>query len=217
MIKIKCRKALFNGERYTIMSNEYCKKYFGTQEELHAEFFNERTFSVDNHQTINELCNVIILGYGLRIKDDDGMGHDYSDFIFIIEGLLFYIMDANIKVGDLIKALGGDTINAFLVFLAGRGDVLREDQYRFYMPSHEGNRHNAPHVHVEKTDGKSGTIDIFTLEQIDGNLKQRDIKRIKKILNDKQDMLINAWNKLTDGITIDGNYLIDKSKVIIQR
>lgn len=217
MIKIKCRKALFNGESYTLMSNEFCKNYFGTQEELCAEFFNERTFSVDKHQTINELCNKIILDYGLRIKDEDGMGHDYSDFIFIIEGQMLYVVDANIKAGDLTKVFGGDTINAFLVFPAGRGDLFREDQYRFYMPSHEGNKHNTPHIHVKKTDGKSGTINIFSLEQMKGNFKQSDIKMIKSILSDKQQMLINSWNKLTDGITIDVNYLIDKSRVINQK
>lgn len=214
MIRINCRKALFNGERYTLMSNDYCLRYFGPQKELHAEFLNERTFLVDNNQTISDICNTIIAGYGLRAKDADGMGYDCSNFIFIIDELLFYVTDENIKAIDLVEAYGGDTINAFLVFGAGRGDILREDNYRFYMPSHEGNRHNAPHVHVKKTDGSNGTVDLFTLETKGKGFNMRDKKRIKNILTGKQKMLINAWNTITDGITIDANYILNKGVIV---
>ena len=81
------------------------------------------------------------------------------------------------------------------------------------MNSHESCRHHLPHVHVSSGEGRSASINIMNGEIIEGNLSGKHVKIAKKIVKEKQELMMLCWNKMTDGLQIDINYALGLTKI----
>ena len=117
--------------------------------------------------------------------------------------------DYNIPFKYIVDSFKLQSIRAHLLPVFGLGDVLVGKGYlfRFYIPSHEGNKHNVPHVHVDGKDGRSGTFSIDTGEPLEKNsLREHEITKVGKIIRDEKDELMKCWNILCDGLTIEKDY-----------
>lgn len=70
--------------------------------------------------------------------------------------------------------------------------VLRIGPYRFFF--YAGDRHEPPHVHVEREDKLAKFwIDPIRLKK-SGGFNRMEMARIQKIINEHQATLLEAWN-----------------------
>ncbi|MBQ6483289.1 MAG: DUF4160 domain-containing protein [Anaerolineaceae bacterium] len=87
------------------------------------------------------------------------------------------------------------------------GVVWRQSDLRFSMHSHEGVRHNEPHVHVEHAGYQfSASVSIIDYRVLDGKIPRKKLKEARKIITENYDYFVDCWNKYTDGIRIDINH-----------
>ena len=226
-IKVRCRIAGQNGNGDYLLhsSNDAYRFLRGCYDSYNTsgivkEPYNEVSFSFDyKDHSVKDLHNAILKSFGLDIKIPEIIEEDMIcgwPELLIEAGSNFIIGfdDENIKLAYVIEKYRLFNIEAFLALILGRGDLFREDGFRFYIPSHEGNKHNRPHVHVETSNHRNGSVDILTLEQNKGSrLKRHEMTKIRKIMYDKQDLLLEAWNAKTDGIDVDINILLEQAKI----
>lgn len=129
-------------------------------------------------------------------------------------GFVISFEDESIKLAPIIEKYHIDEIEAYLLIFLGRGDLFRKGGFRFFIPSHEGNKHNRPHVHVETSDYREGSVDILTLKQNKGGkLKRHEMSNIRKILEGRQKALLEAWNARSDGICVDIDILLGQAEI----
>ena len=71
--------------------------------------------------------------------------------------------------------------------------IYREGKFRFFFNSREENRR---HVHVNTTEGTAKFWLEPNIELADSyNIKDFELNRISKIINNKNEDFINAWNR----------------------
>ena len=70
--------------------------------------------------------------------------------------------------------------------------VLREGPYRFFL--YMGDQVEPPHVHIERDD----RVAKFWLNpvrlQSSGKMRRQEIRRIQRIIEENQALLMEAWN-----------------------
>ena len=138
---------------------------------------------------VKTLC---LSGYSYYIK---------SEYDFI------EIENSNIKMADFLERFSiKNILNLYFVFSAYQGDIWREGQIRYYMPSHEAGSHNNPHVHVIVNRDYSSTIDIETGKILAGKIPSKYKKKITDKIMNNQIFLLECWNNMTDGLKVDINY-----------
>ncbi len=211
-ISINCRITLFGDSGYSIISNDLSKEcidYLNPNNQLCFPY-NKRSITIDDadSSTVQDLYNKALKAFEIPYNPTSELG-PLADFAFHIGNTIVTITNPDIILSELINIFNTDEIELFVVFTLGKGELFREAGFRFYMNSHEGNRHNRPHVHVSTNDGRSGSIDIQTLEQNrGGKIKSKEMKKIVTILKGKQRDLLEAWNYSTDGIVVDIDYML---------
>lgn len=179
----------------------------------------EFTFAYDNY-SVKDLHNEIFRAFNIDVTipaiiDDDVLRGWPELIVKVKSNFIISVEDENMKLASLIERFNLTEIDTYLVILLGRGDFLRAEGFRFFFKSHEGNKHNRPHVHVETRDHKEGSIDLLTLEQNKGSrLKEHELTKIRKILKGKQQELLEAWNMQTDGIYVDLDILLGQGDLI---
>ena len=71
--------------------------------------------------------------------------------------------------------------------------VLREGPFRFFF--YLGDRGEPPHVHVERDDMVAKFwLDPVRLQHA-GGLRRHEIRRIERIIEEHQTLLMEAWNE----------------------
>lgn len=227
-IEVRCRIASINNEGcYIACSSDEAYQLLGGCYDSYKSStkvtkpYNEVCFSYEfgNH-SVTDLHNTILKALGLDIIIPEVIDEDvlrgWPELILEVgPDLVVEFYDENIKIASIIERFQLEKIESFLFITLGRGEIFREDGFRFYIPSHEGNKHNRPHVHVETSSHKVGSIDIATLEQNKGSrLKKHEMTKIKKILTGKQEKLIEAWNLQSDGIYVDVDILLGQAAIM---
>ncbi len=227
-INVRCRIVGLgtDGIGYRIVTSEEARKLlegcFNSYDKSQAakEPFNEVKLSINyDNCSLRELHNDLFKAFSLDISIpaliDEDMLRGWPELIIETkEKYILSIENENVLLKSLVERFNLTEIESYLVIFLGRGDFLRKGGFRFYFYSHEGNRHNRPHVHVETSDHREGTIDILTLEQNKGGkLKKHELSKIQKILKGKQIDLIKAWNLMTDGIHVDLDILLEQANL----
>ena len=98
------------------------------------------------------------------------------------------------------------TITISVLLSCDAGAVATVHPLRFWMNSHEGDRHKKPHVHV--TDNQHqyrASVCIDDGEIIAGNLPSKLAKIAKKKILSDQKFFYKCWNTMTDGLSVDIN------------
>ena len=99
-----------------------------------------------------------------------------------------------------------ETINIQLLISADAGTIFKDDGIRYYMHSKEAGKHNTPHVHVDIRHEVSGSFSIIDGKQLsDGKIKKNDIKKIERMIMNKNKEFLKYWDEHTDGLTVDLN------------
>ena len=178
----------------------------------------ELEIAYDRQYTIADLHSDLMHSFGLDItvpkENDEDRLRSWPDLLIEINKRWVISLDDSIALCDIVERFQQADIRAYLVLILGRGDYMREGGFRFFFRSHEGNRHNGPHIHVETSDFRQGSIDIVTLEQNKGSkLKEYEMTKIRKILSGRQEDLLKAWNLMTDGIYADVEILLGQAKI----
>ena len=228
MINVRCRIASLGAEGigYELVSssetNRMLRGYYDLCENMPPRKapFNEVIFSFDYElSSVVNLHNCIMHAFGIKptipeTKEEDLVRWWPELIIEIKPRFLIKFEDETLSLKYVVKRFNINEINAFLVFVPGRGELFRKKGFRFYIPSHEGNRHNRPHVHVETSDHRKGSVDIITLRQLKGGkIREYEMSKIKKILVGKQEDLLKAWNLKSDGIEVDANILLEQAVI----
>ena len=100
-----------------------------------------------------------------------------------------------------------NTVYTEILVNVDAGRLLMEDSLLFYMHSHEGNKHNEPHVHVSDIQSNSRvTIALSDHRVLAGNLPSKKLKKAKEIIREKQQFFNNCWITKTDGLVPDINH-----------
>lgn len=201
---------------YSCMTEEESKKAIEClqKNKTSIEDYSDMLITIEygKSYTMHDLLNDIRLYIGLSEYDEELV--DPLTIMIRADTFLMEFCNSSIKLKDFVARFHKKIIDAYLLIINGYGDFLRKDGFRFFMPSHEGNRHNKPHVHVETKDFREGTIDILTLKKLAGKIKPGEEKRIQEILKGKQRELIEAWNLRTDGINVDVDYLLGQKEIL---
>jgi hypothetical protein len=59
-------------------------------------------------------------------------------------------------------------------------------------------KHNLPHCHVIFNDGRAYSVALFSGQVLTSNTKKKLPRSVKKVINQKRDLLINEWGKLNN-------------------
>ena len=213
-----CRIAFKGGPEYLLISSsksKECIDFLNPSNHL-AYPYNKRIMEISSNDllTVRDLYIKVLKEFNIPYSTNPDFIQPV-DFAFRFGNIIFTFVDPNMKVIELAKKQNTFEFDLYIIFLLGAGELFREDGYRFYMYSHEGNKHKMPHVHVETSDGRSGSIDILSLKQNKGGkLKSREVKKIGKILSDKRRELLEAWNYTTDGFEVDVDYMLGRVPII---
>ena len=71
--------------------------------------------------------------------------------------------------------------------------VLRSGPYRFFF--YTGDRDEPRHVHVERDNRVAKFwLDPVTLDR-SGGLRRADISRVRRLVEDNRELLVEAWNE----------------------
>ncbi len=171
------------------------------------------SITVTEDFSVRDLHNKALTMFGFSIMpdtcEDEGVISLPELVVFISNSFVISFEDENMKLLNIVERFNLKAVNAGLMIILGSGEIFREGGFKFYIYSHEGNKHNRPHVHVETSDHRRSSIFIDTLEQVaNGPLKPKEMKKIKKILKDKKRQLLEAWILLSDGMNVDVNTLL---------
>jgi len=145
---------------------------------------------------------------------------DEIQFCFITTEKKYYIDNPNNDFSNILckyldpNSSGCITVGLFICDEAGLFDKV--DNIRFYFHSHEGDRHNEPHVHVYDVGGNfEVSISLLTGEVLTPGWKipKKALKIARKRIFDNQQLFLEGWNELTDGLSVDINKLLGLSEV----
>ena len=126
---------------------------------------------------------------------------------------LICVEELDIRMLDLLKQFNiKDELYLYMIFSAYQGDIWRDEQIRYYMPSHESGSHNNPHVHVIINRDYSAAIDIRTGEILAGRIPSKYKKKIVEKIMTNQTFLFECWNNMTDGLKVDIDYRFRNSE-----
>lgn len=172
----------------------------------HAEFEME----LDEETTMGEIA--VRLCQELHLKPSYLL--DAPSAFHILTGkFLLGFEKYDVKFSQISQFGISDVLNVCLVFSTLQGEVLRKGQIYYYMPSHEGNRHNRPHVHVLIEHSYEASVGIENLQILDGKIPQKYRRTIKTTIKEHQQFLLECWNSMTDGINVDINVGMDVTKI----
>lgn len=167
----------------------------------------------DDTSTVGAVQKDIINEVIRDIYDDDDQRFfdEYQRrFYFLNNKSRYSIADPNASFTRLLERYldpeGTGTVYVEFLASMNAGQICREDNLRYYMNSHEGNRHNEPHVHVDdlKTHD-SASISILNLIVLDGYLSNRSKRKAIQKIAQEQRAFIEFWNTKTDGLYVDIN------------
>lgn len=177
-------------------------------------------FEFDKDTTIGEVRDKVINYIVNGIDSSQPYQHNYADiykhrFFFVADGNRFAIENDNALFAEVLsKYLDTHNTNTVWVSIlasADAGEVWSEKNLRFYMRSHEGNRHNTPHVHVTDTHTRQeASISIIERDfpVLAGSLPQKAEKAARRLIREKQEFFIHCWNTKTDGLNVDINHAL---------
>lgn len=171
----------------------------------------EVPFSYDEETTIGEVLKFItnVLIEDIYDDDDQFFFSRYFKRVYFLGGTERYHPNDNTAVFQSLLEKYFDPEQTGIVHIEilasiDAGNIWRENSLRFDMHSHEGNRHNEPHVHVwDKQSDEEASISLSTLIILDGSLSSKSYKKAKSIIRNNQDYFITCWNDLTDGLALD--------------
>lgn len=145
-----------------------------------------------------------------------------APFLYLYEGNVIYHID-NIMIkpmNTLRRYTDNELLELFIIIPGDAGELFRNipSEYndagvRYYLRSHEGDRHHKPHVHLLYKHTGSATVDIISGDVIDqsgGRFPGKQLKAAIQRIRDNEPLLIDAWNRQTDGLTVDLNYMFGK-------
>ena len=75
--------------------------------------------------------------------------------------------------------------------------VMRKDKIRVEIRK-ETVRHHAPHMHVSHSDKFDASINLITLDVIEGEIDSKIKKNLINVLKPKQKELLEIWNELNE-------------------
>lgn len=129
---------------------------------------------------------------------------------FLANGYRYYIDDESAKFITIarkyLNPLNENEIDVEVLVCADAGSICQDDGIRYYMHSHEGTRHNEPHVHIDALNhGCDASFSIITGEILEGKLPKKLLKKVKNKILKEQNFFVECWNTKTDGLAIDIN------------
>ena len=135
---------------------------------------------------------------------------------------LYHIDNIKLKLSSIENMyIDGESLEIFLIIPGNAGELFRnvpsnydDAGVRYQLNSHEGDRHRKPHVHLNYKHVASAVVDILTgdiLEQSGGRFPGKRLKAAVQRVRDNKSDLIDAWNRQTDGLTINLNYKFGKT------
>ena len=183
---------------------------------LEGSFWDTTKYSYDYPLQADTEVSELLDCYLAYLGCDRTKFYRCSSMIYIpIGNDIVYIPEFYFKVSKLFDYYGNQTeLTLFLVFSVLQGDVWREGRIRYYMKSHEAGSHNLPHVHVMVGHDNEASIGILNAEILAGELPQKYESQIRKKIIDNREHLLTCWNKMTDGIQVDINYLMGETQVL---
>ena len=124
---------------------------------------------------------------------------------------IVHVRDRSLLLGGVLSLLDvSDTVELLFLFPADAGQVFRNEDagydYRFH--SHERCHHNEPHLHVTFKHEESGTFMLRDGSMRDGNMREGRQSFVRKKIMKNQSYLMSEWNRQTDGLEIDLNYIM---------
>lgn len=199
----------------------HSKKYGIVGKEIIAPLrkINGKEYCIKNVQDIfkvDELWNWIdykLYGNSLKAENNNILNflqeYNIVEKYLIFNHLRYTIEDTNKPLLYYLHKMGiseTETINIQLLISADAGTIFKDDGIRYYMHSKEAGKHNTPHVHVDIRHEVSGSFSIIDGKQLsDGKIKKNDIKKIERMIMNKNKEFLKYWDEHTDGLTVDLN------------
>lgn len=151
--------------------------------------------------------------------------HVMQPYALISNRCLLMIKDPAVTISQMLSFdPSAEEIDLLFAFTSEAGEVWRnsksqygDDGVHYYFHSGEMSRHKLPHVHVCYKHEGSASISIR-----DGRVLAQDGKRFprkylraaqKRIIENKEE-LFDYWNKMTDGLSADPDYLLGKKTIV---
>ncbi len=210
-LRITCRISYKNDSEYSLLAEESAKGVFeDCQIYSIQEPYSKRELNIEltDDLTVDALYNEVLRSFSHNVLKQLLSSFPLTDAVFCMNNIVFNVESSGIKVKDLVTAFNTNSMLVILTHLLGAGEYCRCNGYRFYFYSHEGNRHNEPHIHVDKVGKRSGSVLISTLEQTEGNLNDKDLRFIRSKLKGRERELLEWWNLKTDGINVDIDFFL---------
>lgn len=128
---------------------------------------------------------------------------------FVFKDIRYCIEDEEKTVKyylDYMKVDISQGLDIQLLLCMDAGTIFFDDGIRYYMHSKEAGKHNKPHVHVDVRHEASGSFSIIDGKLLSGEgIKNKDIRRIQKMIEKKREELLSYWEMNTDGLKVDLN------------
>lgn len=149
--------------------------------------------------------------------------HGLAPFLYLYEdNILYHIDDLLIEpINISIHQTDDKSLELFVIIPGDAGELFRNmpSEYsdagvRYYLRSHEGDRHHKPHVHLDYRHMSSAVVDITSgdiIEQSGGRFPRKQLKAAVERIRDNESLLLDAWNRQTDGLTVDLNFMFGKT------
>lgn len=212
-----------NVDAYIVIEEEgvYRRNYLGILAEVMSDFRSENYEELQ--ESLLSFCHVKFRfePQGKRVSDlleqcwhQMGLLHGDTDLLrqvckpaFGQNGIVYRIDDCSIGLDIIDRYIDFDSAWSFLLFFNGNaGEVFRGEvkDCHFYFHSHEGKRHNIPHVHIcyrHEIEAVYSLTDGSLLSGI--KLPGKVDKIIRSLIADRRCMLLEFWNNRTDGMHVD--------------
>ena len=156
-------------------------------------------------------------------SQNSGTVNGLAPFLYLYDSYnLYHIDNIELKllsINNMHK--DGELLELFLIIPGNAGELFRnvpsnynDAGVRYQLNSHEGDRHHKPHVHLDYKHMAFAVVDILTgdiLEQSGGRFPGKRLGAAVRRIRDNEPDLIDAWNRQTDGLTINLNYKFGKT------
>lgn len=201
---------------YIINSPEVVAKMFGTAlsntELVDPDKNKTLQISPDDTYTFNTLYRDICKKIGIRpmFAVDSDCPAFFDMLIELDDNYLIGIDDYNILLNKVLKAFHSNSIIVYLKIIPGRGELYRGDGIKIFMRAEPDERHHGAHVHVWGGDDRNASISIEDEKEYAGNLNKKERKKALAIIRENKDVLLEIWETLIEGISIDVDYKLGR-------
>lgn len=150
--------------------------------------------------------------------------HVMQPYTLISDRCLLMIRDPSVTISQMLSfGSSAEEVDLIFAFTAEAGEVWRDsksqcgdDGVHYNFHSGERSRHKLPHVHVRYKHEGSASISISdgsVLAQDGGRFPGKCLRAAQKRVIENKEELLGYWNKMTDGLSADPDFLLGKKTI----